>query len=227
MSEGRDWTGNSVSAFSNLGASNHSAGERQCHDFYATHPSAIDGLLEKETLPETIWEPACGSGCLSKRLEQSGHKVISTDLYDQGYGTSGVDFLRTGKMPDGCKCILTNPPFRYAMEFAMHGLDILPHNGIMFLFLRLQFLEGKQRYDGIYRNNPPRSVHVFSSRMTCAMNADFQNMSGSAQSYAWYVWKKGYKGGTAVDWLKTSIRRTGKTIRANSAKSDGEPLLFN
>lgn len=35
-------------------------------------------------------------------------------------------------------------------------------------------------------------------------NGDFESMikgGGSAVSYAWFVWEKGYKGGTIVKWI--------------------------
>ena len=94
MDSNRDWTGNSKSTFGSLGASNHTEKDREVHDFYATSPKAIDALLSKEELPKNIWECACGSGCLSKRLEEYGYNVTSTDLYNNGYGKIGIDFLK-------------------------------------------------------------------------------------------------------------------------------------
>ena len=88
----KDWTGNSKSAFVTLGASNHTDKERESNDFYATDPVAIDKLLGAMSLPEKIWECACGTGCLSERLKDLGHEVVSTDLVDRGYG-GGKGFL--------------------------------------------------------------------------------------------------------------------------------------
>lgn len=42
----KDWTGNNNSIWKTLGASNHTAKERQSDDFYATSPDAIDKLLK-------------------------------------------------------------------------------------------------------------------------------------------------------------------------------------
>ena len=53
---GKDWTGNSTSTFSTLAASNHSAGERQQHDYYATEPKAMELLLAEEAFAPVIWE---------------------------------------------------------------------------------------------------------------------------------------------------------------------------
>lgn len=45
----------------------------------------------------------------------------------------------------------------------------------------------------------------FVKRVLCAKNAEFDRMiagGGSAVSYAWYVWEKGYKGDTIVKWIE-------------------------
>ena len=86
--------------FKTIGATNHRSdgelslgGRRVEHDFYATDPIAIDRLESKFCIPQFVWECACGTGCLSERLKDHGHDVVSTDLVDRGYGTGGVDFL--------------------------------------------------------------------------------------------------------------------------------------
>lgn len=88
----KDWTGNRKSTFVTLGASNHTDKERESNDFYATDPIAIDKLVKVIQLPRKIWECACGTGCLSDRLKDFGHDVVSTDLVDRGYG-GGKQFL--------------------------------------------------------------------------------------------------------------------------------------
>ena len=45
-----DWTGNMRSTFVTLGASNHSEGDRETNDYYATEPKAMELLLEKKLL---------------------------------------------------------------------------------------------------------------------------------------------------------------------------------
>lgn len=84
-----DWTGNKNTVYVTLGASNHSETEREVNDFYATDPLAIDQLLSKETPCHDIWECACGKGHLSKRLEEFGFNVKSTDLIYRGFGEGG------------------------------------------------------------------------------------------------------------------------------------------
>lgn len=79
----KDWSGNSKSTFITIGASNHTDKEREEYDFYATSSEAIDKLLKSFSLPKKIWECACGTGCLSERLVEFGHDVVSTDLIDR------------------------------------------------------------------------------------------------------------------------------------------------
>ena len=205
MVQGKDWLGNSKSTFITLGASNHTDKERENMDFYATDPVAIDGLKKVFDIPHVIYEPCCGQGHLSKRLEELGHKVYSTDLIDRGYGNGNIDFLKLDKLPyEDCQCILTNPPYKLASEVVLKSLDLLNDGGYCIMFLKTIFLEGKKRYDTIFSKNPPKYMFQFVKRVLCAKNAEFDRMiagGGSAVSYAWYVWEKGYKGDTIVKWI--------------------------
>lgn len=199
----KDWNGNANSIYKTLGASNHTDKEREEHDFYATDPIAVDKLYATGELTcKNIWECACGEGDLSKRLEDFKYTVRSTDLIDRGYGESGVDFLAQTKMFNGD--ILTNPPYKYAMNFALKGLDLVEDGHKVFMFLKLTFLEGKKRFDELFSKYPPKKIYVFSQRVLCAKNGDFEGMKaggGSAVAYAWYVWEKGYTGDTVVKWI--------------------------
>ena len=199
----KDWNGNSTSVFSTGGFSSHSQTPRQIHDFYATDPQAIDGLLNFYQLPNPILEPCCGDGSLSKRLMDFGYTVVSEDLYDYGFGCSGMDFLQRNTMPDDCECILTNPPYNQALDFVLHALDILPMGGLLCMFLKTTFLEGQRRYHSLFSQYPPEAILQFVSRIPCAKNGDFSAMNGSAVSYAWFVWRKGsYSSFPIVMWIE-------------------------
>lgn len=152
-----DWTGNGNSIFKTLGASNHTDKEREANDFYATDPRAIDLLLEcdKIEIPNKVWEPSCGSGCLSERLAERGHQVTSTDLVYRGYGEGGINFFEQTQIPNDCQAIITNPPYKFATEYVLHSLRLLPKDGLLCLFLKTTFAEGKERYAKIFGITPP------------------------------------------------------------------------
>ena len=148
-----------------------------------------------------IWECSAGQGHLSERLTELGYEVRSTDLIDRGYGGGGIDFLQTTEMWDGD--ILTNPPYKYAKEFIEHAMTIIPDGRKVFMFLKLQFLEGKARGE-LFKKYPPRYVYVSRSRILCAKNGMFEEMKaggGSAVAYAWYEFQKGYKGVSIIKWI--------------------------
>lgn len=152
----KDWTGNKASARAALGVVQvGNTADRESNDYYATDPAALEALLQHCEIPHCVWECACGAGHLAETLKQHGHYVYSTDLIDRGYGTPGVDFLQTESVPDWCRCILTNPPYKYTTEFILHALELLPDGGVCAMLLNLSYLSGKARYEKIYRQYPP------------------------------------------------------------------------
>ena len=187
--------------FVTLGATNHGKFDREPDDYYATDPRALELLLEVEQFSDSVWEPACGAGQLSEVLVDHGHDVMSTDLVDRGYGTPGVDFLATFEQVDSD--IVTNPPYKYALAFVQHAIDVVTDGHKVAMLLRLNFLEGKKRRE-LFDTAPPARIYVASGRINCCKNGDFskaQRDNSSAQAYAWFIWEKGYKGDTVVKWF--------------------------
>ena len=196
----KDWTGNTKSIFTTLGASNHVDHERQEDDYYATEPKAMELLLEQETFSHKIWEPACGGGHLSKVLEAHGYDVLSTDLVYRDYGCpESVNSLTISNDSfDGD--IITNPPYKYALEFVQKAINTVQDGHKVAMFLKLTFLEGKARKQ-FFLEHPPKTVYVSSSRLKCAMNGEFDKIGSSAAAYAWFVWEKGFNGEPVIKWI--------------------------
>lgn len=72
------------------------------------------------------------------------------------------------------------------------------------MFLKTTFLEGQRRYEQLYKTNSPMIVMQFSKRVLCAKNGEFERMrkgGGSAVAYAWFIFRKGYKGDTHIRWI--------------------------
>ena len=195
-----DWTGNKQTAYSIIGASNHSNTKRSEHDYYATDPKATELLLENETFSNNVWECATGEGHISKVLESHGYNVRSTDLIYRGYGeATTLDFLQINDIQfDGD--IITNPPYKYAKEFVEKALEIITDSRKVAMFLKLTFLESKSRKP-LFKKYPPKTVYVSSTRLLCAKNGDFNSSSSSAIAYAWFVWEKGFTGDPIIKWI--------------------------
>lgn len=200
----KDWTGNKKTTFAQLGASNHSDVERETNDFYATDPESLEiflKALERDNikLHSYIWECACGQGHLSKVLESKGYNVWSTDLINRGYGTPNTNFLNSVS-DEWSGDILTNPPYKYAKEFVEKALEITRLGAYVVMFLKIQFLESKDRRK-LFEKYPPKYVYVNSSRQTCYINGDMSTKMSSASCYCWFVWENGFKGEPIIRWI--------------------------
>lgn len=164
-------------------------------DFYPTPDWATQVLIDNESFEGEIWECACGDGAMSEVLKTTGNNVVSSDLYDRGYGEPGVDFLESIRSVDN---IITNPPFHSAEEFVQRASKQATKK-YAFL-LRLAFLEGGKRQNNIFNIIPPSRVWVFSERITFYPKGAEVKGSGTT-AYAWFVWDKAHKAATELRWL--------------------------
>ncbi|KKL09370.1 hypothetical protein LCGC14_2566520 [marine sediment metagenome] len=162
--------------------------DREGADFYPTPLWATEALLQQESFEGLVWEPACGDGAMSRVLIANGLQVVSSDLYNRGYGTTGADFLEeVGADFDFIPNIITNPPYNLAGEFVQAAWQ---KSTKKFAFLlRLAFLEGIDRYESIYTKIPPTRVWVFTKRVTFYPKGAAKKGSGTT-AYGWFVWDK-------------------------------------
>ena len=127
---------------------------RQKDDFYPSPPGVIDALLKHVYIPDgIIWECAAGDGALLEQLEAAGRTVVASDLIDRGHPdvVPRVDFLMETALPPGCKCVITNPPFRLADEFIRKGLDLGAEQVILLLPLKFIGATGADRWENTRR----------------------------------------------------------------------------
>lgn len=190
--------------FKTLGASSHTLKERQENDFYATSPQASELLLELEQLNKNIIDNSIGEGHLMQPFLKRQYNVTGFDIVDRGFPNTIVkDFLKYYPNEKLKADIVCNPPYKLAQDFIEHSLEILDEGYKVCAFLKILFLEGKKRKI-LLKKHPPKTIHVSSSRILCAKNANFDEIrkgGGSAVAYAWFIWHKGYKGETTVKWF--------------------------
>lgn len=179
------------------GCSNHTDKDRQTHDYYATDPKCVNELLEVEQFQHNILEPCCGEGHISKELIKHGYNVTSSDLIDRGFGTT-KDLLSYEHWSGD---IITNPPYKNAVKYVKHCLDIVDDGAKVAMFLKITFLESKERLK-FFKKYPPKYVYVYSSRRLCALNGDFEKSKVKAICYCWFIWVKGYKGEPTIRWIE-------------------------
>src|SRR5665213_2510321 len=150
-------------------------------DFFPTPSWATYALIDNESFEGEIWEPACGDGSMAEVLRLSGNHVIASDLYDRGFETRGIDFLKSERVTDN---IVTNPPYNSAEGFVQVGVRRARRK--FALLLRLAFLEGANRCNTVFSKHPPTRVWVFSERITFYPAGAVHKGTGTT-AYAWFV----------------------------------------
>lgn len=164
-------------------------------DFYPTPKWATHALIDNENFSGDIWECACGDGAMSDVLEHTGNQVVSTDLFDRGYGETGIDFRIADRKTAN---IVTNPPFHSAEAFVHSGIRNARDK--FALLLRLAFLEGGRRQKTIFSVSNPSRVWVFSERITFYPKGAVKK-GGGTTAYAWFVWDSSHTGPTELNWF--------------------------
>jgi hypothetical protein len=184
-------------ALSIVGSSRNN-GERESEDFYPTPAYAVEELLKRETFEGGIWECACGEGDISEVLKKHGYGVLSTDLIYRGYGTATIDFLQENS--GYADNIITNPPYKFALEFVEQAKKQSKNKIAM--FLKTVFLESERRYEMFQDQKfPLKCIYQFSKRVSLYKSGVKMKNSGMI-SYAWFVWDSAYKGEPMIRWIK-------------------------
>lgn len=161
------------------------------NDFYKTESGVMSKLLEVEKFGGRIWECACGDGTLVRELEEWGYDVYASDLIDRGCGVGGVDFLECCREFDGD--IITNPPFKYANEFILKGLELCDRK--LAILGRLALLEDQWRYENVWKMGGLKRVLVSVKRLR------FLGKVASPHAHAWFVWDKEWDDEPIVGWF--------------------------
>ena len=165
--------------------------DRVDYDFYPTPEIATLKLLEKESFKGDIWECACGDGAISNILKNKGYLVFNSDIINRGFNDETIDFLNTNRKIDN---IITNPPFKLSLQFALHGLKSVSNK--MVLFQKLVFLEGIKRKKELFSLNKLKNIYVISNRLK------FKGYkTGGLMCFAWFVFDVNYNGKPTIDWI--------------------------
>ena len=201
----------------------HSATERAKDDFYQSSPEIANALFEcvktgvkrnkvyAAGLENTvIIDSSAGTGVLLEPLYKSCWCQIGYDIADRGYEhviirdwfNVNTDMWKKeiwfNRHP---KIIVQNPPFKLALEFVQHSLELLERGELLFSLHRIQFLETRERFAKLYGNKQkPKYVFIFANRVTCVAPG-IPNKGQGAMCYAWFMWQKGFRGNTQIKWI--------------------------
>lgn len=170
-------------------------------DAYFSPPEAALSLLniEEPYLPKCIWEPAAGDGAIVRPFLSAGFTVIASDLIDYGLEGchSGLDYLKAKPVlePHG---IVTNPPYKLAMQFAKKALQ---ETFYLALLLRTNFLESTARLP-FFREHQPARIWISSRRLPMMHRHGWQGPRAPSNTcFAWFVWDERSDRKRIIDWF--------------------------
>lgn len=173
-------------------------------DYFPTPPWATRALVEHtfrhlgiytgETLIANAWEPACGEGHISGVLTEYFDVVLATDVFQYDPGLQEFvgehDFIANDWHGPPHDWIITNPPFgAKAIQFVLRALD-LAKVGVAMFFRSQWAVEGIERYESLFRDNPPTVCAFFVERVNLC-KGEWNPHGGTATAYCWLVWVKG------------------------------------
>lgn len=164
---------------------------------WATRALVEHVIRSKDTINSmTCLEPACGRGHMSVTLAEYFKDVVSSDVFDYGFGRVS-DFLNSNHPDRSFDWVITNPPFRLGEEFIRRSMKIARHGVAM--LTRTVFIESVGRYERIFAPNPPSRFAQFVERVPM-VKGRIDKKASTATGYAWLVWEK-EAGRSEVFWI--------------------------
>ena len=209
---------------------NVSSPNRAEFDDYPTHPLYVEALLQAlpMKMKGAIVEPCCGEGNIAKTLEARGYEVNAGDIQTRNgiYGYKGMDFLKTRETFAN---VVTNPPYKLALEFVLHALQNT--KGVVAMLMRLDFLVSFKRYEALFSKFPEFTVYVFPTPLPW-WNRHEKGWRVGGFPVAWYVWNNwnGAEYEKGIRWIPVRYDKNFKfvypTTWKGAIKTDGKPRLF-
>ncbi len=179
-------------------------------DYYVTPIASIDNFISvaidnikdlKDKFKNGKILDCCAGGDIknpmsyptSIKLQFPNADIETIDIRSDSNANIKTDYInyKLDYKPD---IIITNPPFNQALNIIKKALNDINDGGYVIMLLRLNFLEGKSRFD-FWKNNMPEWVFVHHKRMS------FTNKGTDSVAYAHYIWRKGYN----PEYIKTVI----------------------
>jgi hypothetical protein len=168
--------------------SRHKAGEDKYLDLdaYMTDPRSTKALIAIEQIPQRLWEPCCGDGTgMVTPLREAGYHIECSDVEDYGFPCTFPGLILDGQHPPGIEGIVTNPPYRLALDFIEAALAIVPYHAWL---LRTNFLESMGRLP-FFRDHPPARVWISSRRLPMMHRYGWTGPTAASNTaFAWFVW---------------------------------------
>jgi hypothetical protein len=119
-------------------------------------------------------------------LQEEFWHAEGSDVFDYGRGFRVRDFLDPAEHAYRPDWIITNPPFKTSLQFALIALQIA-RAGVA-LLVRTSWLAGGERYERLFKPHPPSMVAQFCERVPMTRGR-WDPAASTATDYAWVLWR--------------------------------------
>jgi hypothetical protein len=147
----------------------------------------------------SVREPAANRGHMTMPLSEYFATVEGSDIHDYGHGFPVRNYLTDDNF-ENTDFTITNPPFILAREFVEKAIR-LSDVGIA-VIVRLAFIEGKDRYNNLFKEYPPSYLLQFVERVGMCKGTIDKDLA-TATAYCWLVWLKNDDfPETRINWIE-------------------------
>jgi hypothetical protein len=106
-------------------------------------------------------------------------------VYDYGWPETILQDYATAFPPPGVEAIVTNPPFKHALQWIVKSLEDAPYSAFL---LRSNFLESQKRLP-LFRDHPPARVWISTRRAPMMHRYGWVGKQASSNmTFAWFIW---------------------------------------
>lgn len=178
--------------------------ERRTFDYYPTPLTTISSALDRlDITPKYVLDPGAGAGAWGEEVHRRwpGAHLYGAEAQmlpahpDYGSWVHGdfADYEPEVRFD----LVVGNPPYAHAESFVRRSLSFCNPGGVVAFLLRLAFLEGQARRDGLFTEHPPYEVSVCSKRPSFTGDG-----KTNATAFAMIYWTPNFRGETRLSWLK-------------------------
>lgn len=188
--------------------------EREALDHYVEPAWCSERLFEDPVFEgvTTVVDPSCGFGTIVESASQAGFEACGSDLIPRweeqlrvrcgAYEVSNfLDPSWPGHVNGAADAIVSNPPFKHALDYA--ELALSRSSRVVALLLPANWIQGQRRSRWLSQT-PLYKVLFICPRPSMppghVILAGGKPGNGTTD-YAWFVWLKGYRGAPQVGWL--------------------------
>ena len=185
-------------------AEQHSQYVRAEDDWYVEPEWAVHILLNNLSLINGFHDPCCGLGTIPLAGRSHGIKTSGSDLRQRTPGWGCENFLTDTRHYSN---IVTNPPYKIALQIIKHALATTVPNGRVCALVQAKFLFSQKRME-LFTIPEMERIIILSKRPSMPpgemLLAHGESIRGNGSiDFLWAIWQVGkIKQPPTIEWIK-------------------------